>query len=446
VLHARLLAHETLAVIQLLPCPACSRQTELPESVSRLATIQCPHCAQQFVVGELLQREFGMWHVIADPIAPALDVSVEADYELADEDIAHSEIPGEPGISGVQPRSTPSAMNVGAASKQDVAVRHKTRRKSKSTIWSFAQVVLGGLAAVPIALLLIWHVIGTDVADLGPAVGRYLPWLVPEKFRPLTATLPAAPNQRNSQTFPPAPGTSGFRRFDDVLPTGTFTREVADADTPEVITTESGDVVTAADMEPSQVTADTVPTPKNSQIELVDSADVFSQIRKTNSDLETWSTAMEQETADLRTIAKLVYGDFIELSSRIEAIPQSNSMMRTVRDQLKATARVVAQRVDVQNVLVQGTSFWLSQNQESQAFSLATIVEIKSARPADDAVQSSGDTWVVEATRTVPFEIRVPKELADSLEPPQKLLLLGTVRKSDAPSNAVFTANYVSPF
>lgn len=43
--------------------------------------------------------------------------------------------------------------------------------------------VLGGLSAIPIAIAILWYGFGKDIANAGPTVARYIPWLVPEHLR-----------------------------------------------------------------------------------------------------------------------------------------------------------------------------------------------------------------------------------------------------------------------
>lgn len=466
-------------MIQILPCPACSRSTELPNSVARTATIECPHCFQQYVVGELLEREFGIWKIVGGPAAP--DSNGE-DEQVAQEDLeleldsesAHAPEPIleiEPALE-LQPLPTDDAApttvsEVTAAPnfgrQSDVSIRPRTRRKSKSPLWSVIQIVLGGVAAVPIALLLIWHFIGTDVADLGPTVGRYVPWLVPEKFRPYEDEQ-ARLSPRSARTPAPPAGNSGFRRFDDVMPATPEDNETRDTDAAFDNAASSssefpkdGNADTnnpTDDSDASETDAPGTGKPMNDALDLPktdesnqpaagdagtllsDSGDIFSQIRKTNLGIENWSSAVDQGSGDLKSIARIVYDDFIELASRLDEVPSSSPLTRTIRDQLKDTARIVADRADVQNVLMQGSQFWIAKNAHLPNYSLATIVDVTTAR-------LENETWLVDIAQASAFEIRIPREVADSMESAERLMLLGTVRTDSSKPQSVFTVNYM---
>ncbi len=56
-------------------------------------------------------------------------------------------------------------------------------RKKNSSIGTLFSVVGGGVAAFPIAIVLIWYVLGKDPFEMGPLVARFVPWIVPEGFR-----------------------------------------------------------------------------------------------------------------------------------------------------------------------------------------------------------------------------------------------------------------------
>ena len=93
------------------------------------------------------------------------------------------------------------------------AVRRRPPRRSP--VWSMLQVALGGLAAVPVSLLLMWHLLGTDIAGAAPWVAQYAPWIVPQKFHAYAPTSTITANSlgsgsiadlSTSQPRLPAPG------------------------------------------------------------------------------------------------------------------------------------------------------------------------------------------------------------------------------------------------
>jgi hypothetical protein len=97
----------------------------------------------------------------------------------------------------------------------------RARAPKRSPLASVIQVALGGLAAIPVTLLILWYGLGKDVADAGPTIARYVPWIVPKKFHP----YPPLTARTRSET--PVRGNSGFRRFDDVMPVAGATNGTA---------------------------------------------------------------------------------------------------------------------------------------------------------------------------------------------------------------------------
>ncbi len=56
------------------------------------------------------------------------------------------------------------------------------KRPQESPLKMIGSVVGGGVAAVPIAILLMWYVLGKDPLKAGPAVAQFVPWIVPAEF------------------------------------------------------------------------------------------------------------------------------------------------------------------------------------------------------------------------------------------------------------------------
>ncbi len=61
--------------------------------------------------------------------------------------------------------------------------RRKSEKSTLAAIKSIVSIIGGGLAAFPIAILLMWYVLGTDPLRVGPMVAQYVPFIVPERFQ-----------------------------------------------------------------------------------------------------------------------------------------------------------------------------------------------------------------------------------------------------------------------
>lgn len=60
--------------------------------------------------------------------------------------------------------------------------RAPKKRPQESPLKMIGSVVGGGVAAVPIAILLMWYALGKDPLKAGPAVAQFVPWIVPAEF------------------------------------------------------------------------------------------------------------------------------------------------------------------------------------------------------------------------------------------------------------------------
>lgn len=515
--------------MEFVPCPGCQKMALLPTGTSRLATIQCPSCEEQFVIDEALERSFPQFTVLSDPGWGENG----ADAAQPTEEALGLTIPESPVVQGeiAEPqetsRFTSSGLELESSYEDDAEVLElksldevdsktrkpkvnwthvtphshegyeKLKRETKSPIWSVAQVVLGGLAAIPISLLLIWHLVGTDIAGAGPWVAQYAPWIVPEKFRPYENSAPASSSQR-----PPAPnrGDSGFRNFDEVLPMsvngGNASEKVTDANSDRVepstkldspnaaknnniaeaattVEAESMDTAVAPSMRndsksdgSANESIDSLETdlsvlkPATPRADAIDSlttdlnnspSNLFEQIRNTEFSLAEWRSASENKD-ELPPIAKKVYGNFTNLANSISKIPSSSPVLRVVRDEMKLVGKNVKENEDIQDLIRQGSSYMLSRA-DSQQSSLAVVIKI-------GELQQIENMWkVVPTSETNPgsgkFNITIPRTIAPSLSTDQRLLILGLATPSDATKNSIssngealekqvqFTASYI---
>ncbi|AMV35174.1 hypothetical protein VN12_23815 [Pirellula sp. SH-Sr6A] len=59
----------------------------------------------------------------------------------------------------------------------------RTQRAETSLLGRIVPPVLGGLAAIPIAIAILWYGFGRDLGNAGPTVARYIPAIVPRHLR-----------------------------------------------------------------------------------------------------------------------------------------------------------------------------------------------------------------------------------------------------------------------
>lgn len=217
-------------MIQFLSCSKCEKNLVLPKDVSEKATLSCPSCEEQFVLEELLAERFGYWKVISDPGAE-LKLASEPDFRPRPKSLT----PAQQLAAERASRRAPSTADDGEELRISEPIdepQHKQqftsvepitheqfermKRKAKSPLWSAIQIGLGGVAAIPISLILIWHLVGKDIGGTATFVAQYVPWIVPEEFRPEpTEEEYVPPDEAEGDKEAPKSGESGFRQFSD---------------------------------------------------------------------------------------------------------------------------------------------------------------------------------------------------------------------------------------
>lgn len=119
-----------------------------------------------------------------DPLAglddrfPQLNGSDESDN--ANGTFAEPELP----IPKEEPESTDSSLGWVVASS--IATRASKRHSKRSEGAGLSKVIppiLGGLAAIPIAIAILWYGFGRDLGNAGPTIARYIPAIVPKHLR-----------------------------------------------------------------------------------------------------------------------------------------------------------------------------------------------------------------------------------------------------------------------
>lgn len=513
-----------MTTLLLLPCPACERVTALTVEVPPSTRLRCPHCGGEFSFSTLFRQPSDVqWQVVGsgtgrdaavglktideqaasgnsrtlnmdDPTAKTL-VDAFGEYEgLKLEPTARQRDDGEDfhlepldssltsveataslrdqsdSLQGANETLTPARKTDWSIFQPPAGeLSGRRRRKQQSSpVWSILQVALGGLAAIPIALLLVWHVIGTDVADAGPWVGRFAPWIVPEKFRPyqsLTARksripTPASSGLPTAGGLPDASPTVDQQLVDENttdLPQQSATDDIPMYSEPRPATAESTIGVSPA--------TDQAPTEIELNAPLL--SNVFAMIRQANEYLDEWAVAKQtvakqSEKVDLETLAKTAYANLTNLALVIDKLPQSTSLMRPVRLQLGVLGKQVSDKDDVKRLVIDESRAWVNAQRladgSSKGYGLAMIFIVEQAEKVADA---QGQWWKVVATNNSrlgepPLEIRIPFDVAlslsaDQIVAKQVLFLLGTVRPQSeiseneldsAPGSSVFEASY----
>ena len=335
----------------------------------------------------------------------------------------------------------------------------RIKRKNRSPIWSILQVVLGGLAAFPLALLILWWGLGRDFGGAGPKVAEYVPWLVPAKFHPASDSE-ATTSASNSAA--PERGQSGFRNFDDVmadspnedsddesstaskslqanLPPSLDRAEPSSATSePQMASLDRAAMIAASEAASS---APKTPTPKIED-------NIFARITRCEQSIEAWRKAVLSGEGDRRQIAQDIYGELLAISEDLTNFPEDSPIFRVIRDKLQPVSRSIKRQNDVRKIVIQGAKHWSQDLSEDGLHPLALICEI-------ETVEESEGNWIIVPTGKDSPEsidrIVIPGAIAPQLDPGQQLLLLGTLEPgkekseddSAAPTRATFRAYYL---
>jgi hypothetical protein len=422
-------------VIQTLPCPSCHRVLVLNVHTSLQAVLRCRHCSHQFVLGEMLESELGFWEVVDDPIAP--EPKVERVGEAAS-DSEEIELAKEEYISPQKLLNTQAKQKKTDWSKFEPITHEqyeRMRRKGKSPIWSMLSVLLGGLASIPIATLLIWHVLGKDPLQMGPVVARVAPWIVPARFRPNNYAEETRP-------LPPPAGASGLPRVqgasDAQLTSGS----------PSASSPSNGGVPShnpSPDRPQLQRRAPRAfPSPSNSS-DLVDDTglterpqfnettpnDVFTAIHLVDKDLNAWNERGEDRELQ-KKLALQTYSNLAALALAINQLPSPSPIRRLVRKEMNSIGQRVDEHPDIQQLIQSGSRYWLA-NHSEDLLGLAIVVNAASASESDSVWQFSPATAIGEET----VQITVPKDILPALAEGQKLVAIGCLRREKPPVDPV---------
>ncbi|HTN75026.1 MAG TPA: hypothetical protein VL096_07255 [Pirellulaceae bacterium] len=175
-------------------CPHCGDSVTVPSRARPTSRLRCPLCVTEFTLEELMAK-----------LPPALEFVDESEEEYLAASSAYqygavggeaaggvatleeTATSGEIGLADAEPRAEkPSYGFEGGATAESGARGLKTtprpKKKGKNALVEIIKVALGGAAAIPIAVLILWFGFKQDPFEAGPTVAKYAPWAVPAKF------------------------------------------------------------------------------------------------------------------------------------------------------------------------------------------------------------------------------------------------------------------------
>jgi hypothetical protein len=179
------------------PCPECGDDVSIPSNARDTARVRCPLCSAEFTVADAIAHLPPAVIMLDSPEVAFVSSPAHAHAAVGggtESDVAtlvRDEPLGDFSLAAAEERSEKPSYSFdadtaggGTATKTRPSVSAKPRPKkpAKNPILEFVKIALGGGAAIPIALLILWWAFGKDPFDAGPWVAQYVPAIVPAKF------------------------------------------------------------------------------------------------------------------------------------------------------------------------------------------------------------------------------------------------------------------------
>lgn len=233
--------------MSVVACPKCAEKVTLPPKTPPAAKVRCPLCAEDYLLEEAMSTLPPMLEVLELPEgyqpAEEVDISTAAFLATADrpavlDDGAELKLqdPGGVAVADEEPRydewgptrSTSSAQADAVITPREL-LQTPVRKKKKqiNPLVHIVGIVLGGVLAIPAALMILLWLPGSlrrDIMEIGPWLGQNAPYLAPADFRTSKSdasqeetdkstkqsdTTPAVANKKKSVSNEPATTVSG---------------------------------------------------------------------------------------------------------------------------------------------------------------------------------------------------------------------------------------------
>ncbi len=212
----------------LAACPKCQESILVPYGVSAAAQVRCPLCQEEYTLSDVLEQlppalivvdgeeVAALAHVGGEAASAVSAISVASQRGDSDSALRAfiTEKGGSPAVADgdgsrtafdYAERQAPAAAKAGPRAGTSA----RPRRRQRSPLFHVAGIVLGGLAAAPLAQLILWWLPGSwqrDPMNLGPTVGRYVPFIVPKNLR---SPEPVEEDKQREGLTSPAPSNGG---------------------------------------------------------------------------------------------------------------------------------------------------------------------------------------------------------------------------------------------
>lgn len=164
--------------MSIVACPRCRDEVTLPARLSPQARVRCPLCRDEYTLSEALAK--------MPPTLIVLDAGPDGDvggYGEPEYKVAGDAAPAMGGVFD----SSPAVGDAPAMPRAGVKGSARPKKKSGGgAVSQIVQVVLGGIGAFALFNPIAWYLMDQDPFSMGPIVAKYVPSVVPEKYRGAT--------------------------------------------------------------------------------------------------------------------------------------------------------------------------------------------------------------------------------------------------------------------
>jgi len=342
----------------------------------------------------------GVWHGNAE-------VEVDADIEVPEIEHSVSAV-----LSAASPATDWSVLG---------PMTPRKRPKEVSAMRKIVPPILGGLAAFPIATIIMWYGFGKDIGSTGPTVAKYVPWIVPPSLRNEPWNYPPLDSRNTASSQPKIDRQNGINAS-------------GQRNLPRLNTGDSrnGDSQDLDDAVHSQFVPERkAPYVNEPRIEEPSISVTIAKLRKMQNEWENWENASRQ---DKEKVLAEYYSEACRLSNLASRLKGRSALIW--QKELESISREILSHARIPKAIK-----WCSEGKLSAVGNampndfIATVIQlVESDHPTSNA------TWTL--AQTLPRgDLRIPIEIsprawrAGAVTKPKTCIALGQLSLRDSTAN-----------
>ena len=438
------------------PCPSCHFVVQPPKKASANARLRCPVCQHEILAGDLLQGTHRQWVVIDDPggedlfyayhpapiLAEQAPLRFEAESTSETADNEGDELVLED--TGDQVDLADNGKGTTVDWKKFKPITHdefqRRKRATKPAWMTLVQIVLGGAAAIPVSLLIIWHVLGKDIGGAGPMVGQIAPWAVPKKFRPAKEVPEAF--WENPKPVPQLDRPSKLPRAGGLPDRSDFGKgeKESPVERPQIALDSEGK--TEGNSEPaSKLPAEESPNANNQSSEEAESGEKSDQaaselslaIESLTKSQSEWQSYQGEDRTQKRALAQQFYKSLGTLAEVLPSKMVAFSPERVWKNKAESVCKEILNDSSLVSLIDQGSQASLRQPAENLS-SLATLAVVNQMAATGDEFLLAISPELMHSEQVIPTVLYPPFDR--DVEIGRRSLLLGKFENAHLATDA----------